>query len=180
MPEKVDEIKDALMADPNFKPQKGQTKEESAWAVATSKVQQMKSNDAANQLGQEAPMDEAFALWKLWKESSSELLLNKQLHPPRPGLVFDPGRRRWVKPDKRGPAAAGAQAGGGLESAGSPYFQTVGKAEETSVISPITNTKITKERLAKTDIRLLQRMMKKKYGMPMKKEKESFEKEVKI
>ncbi len=37
MPEKVDDIHDALIDDPDFKPQAGSTKDESAWAVAYSK-----------------------------------------------------------------------------------------------------------------------------------------------
>jgi len=41
MPKEVEKIKDALMEDPDFKPQEGKTKEESAWAIAQSKYQSM-------------------------------------------------------------------------------------------------------------------------------------------
>ena len=41
MPKEVEKIKDALIEDPDFKPQEGKTKEESAWAVAQSKYQSM-------------------------------------------------------------------------------------------------------------------------------------------
>lgn len=41
MPEKVEEIAQALIADPNFQPQEGRTKEESAYAVANAQVQKM-------------------------------------------------------------------------------------------------------------------------------------------
>ena len=39
-PKKVDECVKSLMADPDFKPQKGRTKEESAWAVCTAKFKE--------------------------------------------------------------------------------------------------------------------------------------------
>lgn len=40
MPEQVERCVEAIMRDPDFKPQKGRTKEESAWAVCTAKYQE--------------------------------------------------------------------------------------------------------------------------------------------
>ena len=70
MPAKVDEIHDALMRDPDFKPIEGRTKEESAWAVAWSQYNQMKKNDIALSL---APV-EAHSQKKIEKSDLDNLI----------------------------------------------------------------------------------------------------------
>ena len=47
MPEQVDNIVNALMNDPDFTPEQGRTKEESAYAVANSQVKQLNNTRKA-------------------------------------------------------------------------------------------------------------------------------------
>ena len=63
----MDRIKEALLRDPDFEPQEGRTKEESAWAIAWSRYNQMKSNEAVYELGKE---DEGFEAFKKLKKLS--------------------------------------------------------------------------------------------------------------
>ena len=117
MPDKVDEIHDALMDDPDFKPETGNTKDESAWAVTNAKVNQMNSNEAAHELERE------YAGFDFWKRHHKNLKKNTARltpyepqqtkrtlkkagppgPPPRPGLEWNANSHRWVRP-KNNPA----------------------------------------------------------------------------
>ena len=85
MPAKVDEIHDAIIGDPNFKPQAGKTKENSAWAVAWSRYKGITKNN-----------------------SPALEQLNSLIEKARPGLVLRPvtvhpknampyKAKRWVR-----------------------------------------------------------------------------------
>lgn len=95
MPKKVDKIHDALMDDPDFKPQKGRTKDESAWAVAYFK-KSMDMNDILKNINGEDAHTIALEVVKQLQKSNKEAAKAKGL-VPQSGDEEHPGR--WVKPE---------------------------------------------------------------------------------
>jgi|TARA_R110002126_G_scaffold7_4_gene124 hypothetical protein len=83
MPDEIDNIVASLMQDPDFSPEEGRTKEESAHAVANSRVNTMKKANAALSLAKMFPN---------WTED----LLNLRKAPPGA-----PGRPTGTNPYKR-------------------------------------------------------------------------------
>ena len=83
MPEQVDNIVNALMNDPDFTPEQGRTKEESAYAVANSQVKQLNNTRKALSLAKMFPK---------WTEE----LVNLRKAP-----IGAPGRPTGTNPYKR-------------------------------------------------------------------------------
>ena len=83
MPEEVDNIVNALMRDPDFTPEQGRTKEESAYAIANSRVSQM------------AKAKQALSLAKMFPNWTEDLI-NLRKAPP-----FTAGQPTGTNPYKR-------------------------------------------------------------------------------
>ena len=105
MPEKVDQIHDSLMQDPDFEPEGGKTKDESAWSVAWSRYKQMNKNEEALSMANEAVEKQQIMAKPMSMDASRDARMRKQ-GPPRPGLVPQSGDPthpgRWIKPDLKG------------------------------------------------------------------------------
>jgi hypothetical protein len=95
MPKKLEEIKDAILRDPNFKAQAGRTRERAAYAIATSKYQEM---------NKQMPITKQFKTWM--KQHHPDQVAKQTMAgqgiktPPRPGLVWNPQTHRWIRPKK--------------------------------------------------------------------------------
>ena len=88
MPKEVDNIVSALMQDPDFHPEQGRTKEESAYAVANSRISQMEKARKALSLAKMFPK---------WTED----LLDLKKQPP--GAVGRPtGTDPYKRPHRKG------------------------------------------------------------------------------
>lgn len=94
MPETVDKIHDALMRDKKFTPRQGQSRDESAWAVAWSRyknIQKAEIGDVdTDQTEEEVENSHTDAM-----DFGNDVEKAPKLGPPRPGMGKNPKTGRW-------------------------------------------------------------------------------------